>query len=89
MLDPLGVEASAASTDCFGGKAGERREQGGGDGGVADADLAEHDQVAALGEFAGKRVTGFDRGPELFDRQCRPDGDVCGSGGDAPIGQSG
>ena len=46
----LRVEAGTASADCRRCKAGKSGEKRGGDGCVPDADLTEHEEVAACGE---------------------------------------
>ena len=65
-LDSLGIEAGAAAAHCLwrqpckGGKKCSR------DRGVADTDIAKHDQIAASREIAGEYVTDLDRLAELF-----------------------
>lgn len=50
MFEALRVGAGAAAADRVGRKAGEPGEQGSGDRGVGDADRAENDHLAILGE---------------------------------------
>src|SRR5258708_18224598 len=87
--EALCVEAGTAATNRLGREAGEGGKQSGGDGCVADSDLAENENVAPFGKCLCKLVPGLGGGLELLLSECRAERDVGAAVGDAPIGEFG